>query len=48
MGMMVKERNESCAIGQVAFVVAGLKGISVDQVADAAWENSVRMFQLGI
>ncbi|KAI5859300.1 Mg-dependent DNase [Durotheca rogersii] len=45
---MVKERNESCAIERVAYVVAGLKGISVDEVAEAAWENSVRMFRLGI
>ncbi|KAI7203666.1 hypothetical protein D0869_07984 [Hortaea werneckii] len=41
---MVKERNESCAIAAVAFVVAGLKGLSVDEVASAAWENSNAMF----
>jgi TatD DNase family protein len=43
-GYMVKERNESCGISHVAFVVAGLKGISVKEVAKAAWENSRRMF----
>jgi TatD DNase family protein len=43
-GCMVKERNESCGIGNVAFVVAGLKGIGVEEVAKAAWENSRRMF----
>lgn len=43
---MVKERNESCAIERVAYVVAGLKGISVEAVANAAWGNSVEMFQL--
>ncbi|KAI6909364.1 Mg-dependent DNase [Hortaea werneckii] len=41
---MVKERNESCAIAAVAFIVAGLKGLSVDEVASAAWENSNAMF----
>lgn len=41
---MVKERNESCCISQVAFVVAGLQGRKVEEVAKAAWENSKRMF----
>ncbi|KAM5347820.1 hypothetical protein ACJ41O_007644 [Fusarium nematophilum] len=44
---MVKERNESCTIERVALVVAGLKGVSVDEVAEAAWKNSVKMFGLG-
>lgn len=46
-GCMVKERNESCAISRVAFVVAGLKGVGVEEVAEAAWANSVGMFGLG-
>ncbi|KAI7369009.1 hypothetical protein KC336_g21055 [Hortaea werneckii] len=41
---MVKERNESCAIPIVAFIVAGLQGVSVDDVVAAAWENSNVMF----
>lgn len=41
---MVKERNESCSMQTVAFVVAGLKGCSVEEIADAAWHNSARMF----
>lgn len=41
---MVKERNESCAITAVTFIVAGLKGLSVDEVASAAWENSGAIF----
>lgn len=45
-GAMVKERNESCAISRVAFVVAGLKGLPVEDVAAAAWRNSVRLFRL--
>ncbi|TLS31512.1 hypothetical protein PpBr36_02727 [Pyricularia pennisetigena] len=46
MGNMVKGRNESCCIDRVAYVVAGLKGISVEEVAEAAWRNSVEMFRL--
>ncbi|OTA94202.1 hypothetical protein M434DRAFT_21029 [Hypoxylon sp. CO27-5] len=45
---MVKERNESCMIERVAYVVAGLKGITVDEVAEAAWRNSVDMFGFGL
>ncbi|PTD04765.1 Deoxyribonuclease Tat-D [Fusarium culmorum] len=37
---MVKERNESCTMERVALVVAGLKGVAVDEVAEAAWRNS--------
>ncbi|KXH41763.1 TatD family hydrolase [Colletotrichum simmondsii] len=47
LGLMVKGRNESCTMDRVAFVVAGLKGLSVDEVADAAWRNSVKMFGFG-
>lgn len=43
---MVKERNESCMMERIAFVVAGLKGITVDEVAARAWDNSTRMFGL--
>lgn len=46
MGKMVKGRNESCCIDRVAYVVAGLKGLSVEKVAEAAWGNSTRMFLL--
>ncbi|KAF5018974.1 hypothetical protein F66182_9027 [Fusarium sp. NRRL 66182] len=37
---MVKERNESCTMERVALVVAGLKGVGVDEVAEAAWKNT--------
>ncbi|KAF6831831.1 deoxyribonuclease tatd [Colletotrichum musicola] len=47
MEMMVKGRNESCSMERVAFVVAGVKGITAEEVADAAWRNSVEMFGLG-
>jgi TatD DNase family protein len=46
-GEMVKGRNESCTIVRVAYVVAGVKGLSVAEVVEAAWQNSVRMFGLG-
>ncbi|KAI2470225.1 Mg-dependent DNase [Annulohypoxylon bovei var. microspora] len=45
---MVKERNESCTIERVAYVVAGLKGVTVDEVVEAAWKNGVNMFGLGL
>ncbi|KAF4982608.1 hypothetical protein FZEAL_1802 [Fusarium zealandicum] len=44
---MIKERNESCTMERVALVVAGLKGVGVDEIAEAAWKNSVKMFGLG-
>ena len=45
-GAMVKGRNEPCTIGMVAKAVAGVKGVSVLEVSERAWENSVRMFGL--
>ncbi|KAM5507411.1 hypothetical protein McanMca71_001564 [Microsporum canis] len=46
-GCMVKGRNEPVAIIRVAEVIAAVKGITVDEVCEAAWNNSVRMFGLG-
>ncbi|KAL4906477.1 hypothetical protein BDW74DRAFT_176799 [Aspergillus multicolor] len=46
-GCMVKGRNEPVAIAQVAHVIAGVKGITVEEVCEAAWTNSVKMFGLG-
>ncbi|RAH86014.1 hypothetical protein BO86DRAFT_415525 [Aspergillus japonicus CBS 114.51] len=46
-GLMVKGRNESCTMERVARVVAGLKGLQVEVVAEAVWRNSVAMFGLG-
>lgn len=43
---MVKERNESCMISRVAYIVAGLKGVTVDGIVDAAWINSTKLFGL--
>ncbi|KAI9778804.1 MAG: hypothetical protein M1839_007894 [Geoglossum umbratile] len=47
-GCMVKGRNEPCAIVQVAYAVAAIKGIGVEEVCEAAWRNSVGMFGLGV
>ncbi|KAH6614958.1 TatD family hydrolase [Boeremia exigua] len=44
MGEMVKERNESCKMESVALIVAGLRGASVEEVAEAAYKNSQQMF----
>lgn len=46
-GKMVKGRNEPCMISRVAWAVAGIKGVSVEELTERAWENTVRMFGLG-
>ncbi|MCJ1259436.1 hypothetical protein MMC24_007273 [Lignoscripta atroalba] len=46
-GLMVKGRNEPAYISHVAHVIAGVKGLSIEEVCEAAWNNSVRMFGLG-
>jgi TatD DNase family protein len=43
---MVKGRNEPCAIGQVAAVVAGVKGLDVAEVAAVAERNTRWLFGL--
>ncbi|KAI4228826.1 MAG: hypothetical protein L6R36_001328 [Xanthoria steineri] len=47
-GRMVKGRNEPCEIWKVARVVAGVKGVGVEEVVEWAWRNSVGMFGLGL
>nr|XP_023907916.1 deoxyribonuclease Tat-D-like [Quercus suber] len=44
---MVKGRNEPCTITRVAWVVARVKGVTVGEVCEQAWHNSIRMFNLG-
>lgn len=41
---MVKGRNEPAAIPHVAYVIAKVKGISIGEVCEAAWRNSIGMF----
>lgn len=45
---MVKGRNESASINHVAHVVAAVKGLTIEEICDAAWDNSIRMFGLGV
>lgn len=42
----VKGRCEPCHIGQVAAVVAQLKGMPLEELAAHAFQNSVRLFQI--
>ena len=44
---MVKGRNEPCTISHVAHIVAKVKDITIEEVCQAAWRNSIRMFGLG-
>ncbi|KAF1986635.1 hydrolase, TatD family protein [Aulographum hederae CBS 113979] len=46
-GVMIKGRNEPATIPHVAYAIANIKGISVEDVCEAAWLNSIRMFGLG-
>ncbi|KAG5932265.1 hypothetical protein E4U53_001403 [Claviceps sorghi] len=46
-GAMVKGRNEPCTIERVATIVAAIQGVSVEQVCEAAWRNSIHVFGLG-
>ncbi|PSN71223.1 Mg-dependent DNase, partial [Corynespora cassiicola Philippines] len=43
-GAMIKERNECCAVERVVMIVAGIKGVGVEEIAEAAWKNSLEMF----
>jgi TatD DNase family protein len=45
-GAMIKGRNEPCMIERVAKIVAAIKGVPVETVCEAAWENTVKVFGL--
>lgn len=45
-GAMVKGRNEPCTIERVAKIVAGIKDVSVEEVCEAAWSNTVKVFEV--
>ena len=45
-GAMVKGRNEPCTIDRIARIVAGIKGVSVEEVCEAAWSNTVKVFDV--
>lgn len=42
----VKGRNEPCAIGLVAHVLAQLKGVELDTLTEHAWSNTIELFAL--
>jgi TatD DNase family protein len=44
LGSVVKGRCEPCLILLVARVVAELKGVSIEQVADICWKNTTDLF----
>lgn len=44
-GKLVKGRNEPCTIGRVAVAIARIKGITTEEVAEAAYHNTVKMFR---
>ena len=45
-GKGVKGRNEPCSTGQVAWVVAQLKGVSLEEVAEQTYRNTCQLFGL--
>ncbi|KAK4142769.1 deoxyribonuclease Tat-D [Dichotomopilus funicola] len=45
-GAMVKGRNEPCTIERIARIIAGIKGVSVEEVCEAAWANTVNVFDV--
>ena len=45
---MVKGRNEPVAITHIAHAIARIKDIPVEDVCEAAWRNSVKMFGFGV
>ncbi|GAA5824274.1 hypothetical protein JCM11251_001592 [Rhodosporidiobolus azoricus] len=44
-GHMVKGRNEPCTTGQVATVVAALKGVSLEEVVEITRKNTLALFK---
>ena len=45
-GAMVKGRNEPCMIERVAKIIATIKGVSLEEVCEASWANTVKVFGL--
>ncbi|ANB12851.1 3'-5'-exodeoxyribonuclease [Sugiyamaella lignohabitans] len=45
-GAMVRGRCEPCSISLVAQVVAGIKGITLEELTDAIWENTHALFDI--
>ncbi|KAK4056027.1 hypothetical protein OIO90_003022 [Microbotryomycetes sp. JL221] len=45
-GLGIKGRNEPCSTGAVAWVVAQLHGVSLEQVAQQTYQNTCDLFRL--
>ncbi|KAF4584319.1 hypothetical protein GQ602_005692 [Ophiocordyceps camponoti-floridani] len=43
-GVMVKGRNEPCNIELIAQIVAIIHGVTVEEVCEAAWSNTIKLF----
>ena len=41
---MVKGRNEPCKMLQICEIVAAIKGVSEEELADVAYKNSCKVF----
>ena len=46
-GLMIKGRNEPVSIAQVAYAIAKIKQVSVEELCDIVLKNSIKMFGLG-
>ncbi|GFP54049.1 deoxyribonuclease Tat-D [Trichoderma asperellum] len=46
-GAMIKGRNEPCTIERVAKIVAAVKGVTIEELCEASWRNTVNVFGLG-
>ncbi|KAF9925929.1 TatD DNase [Linnemannia zychae] len=44
LGLMVKNRNESCTMGQVLYVMADLHNMDPEALADIVYENTTKVF----
>lgn len=43
---IVKDRNEPCTIVQVVEVIAAIKGKTKEEITEAAWANTLKMFEI--
>ncbi|KAG0236710.1 TatD DNase [Actinomortierella wolfii] len=43
-GFTVKGRNEPCTIGQVLLVLASIRGVDPDELAEQVWKNTCKVF----
>lgn len=46
MKVLCVDRNEPSTMIQVLEAVAAIKGVTVEELAEASWENSLKMFNL--